>query len=170
MDKKYNLRALNVLVVDDNDNMCSIIKSVLIALGVEHYNIKVCHDAVEALRELRIFAADIAICDWKMEPLDGIDFTRMIRTGNDSPNIYLPIIMLTGFTEMSRVTEARDAGVNEFMAKPISAKGLYLRICSIVEHPREYIRTKGRHSYFGPDRRRKKRDTSYSGQERRAAA
>lgn len=167
MSKKYNLRALNFLIVDDNDNMCVIVKSVLVALGVNHFNIKICHDAVEALQELRMFPADIAICDWKMEPLDGLDFARMVRTGNDSPNTYLPIIMLTGFTEMSRVMEARDAGVNEFMAKPISAKGLYLRICSIVEHPREYIRTKGKHSFFGPDRRRKKTDPSYNGQDRR---
>ncbi len=169
MSKSYNLRALSILIIDDNDNMCSIIKTVLIALGIEHFNIKVCRDAVEALRELRMFPADIAICDWKMEPLDGLDFARMIRTGKDSPNTYLPIIMLTGFTEMSRVMEARDAGVNEFMAKPISAKGLYLRICSIVDHPREYIRTKGRHSYFGPDRRRKKNDPSYNGVEQRKA-
>ncbi len=169
MNKNYDLRNLNVLIVDDNENMCSIIKSVLIALGIEHFNIKVTYDGVDALRELRIFPADLVICDWKMEPLDGLDFTRMIRTGNDSPNIYLPIIMLTGFTEMSRVMEARDAGVNEFMAKPISAKSLYLRICSIVERPREFVRVTGMNAYFGPDRRRKNNRDLVENERRKAA-
>lgn len=169
MDRNYDLRNISVLIVDDNENMCSIIKSVLIALGVEHFNIKVTHDGADALRELRIFPADIAVCDWKMEPLDGLDFTRMIRTSKDSVNQYLPIIMLTGFTEMARVMEARDAGVNEFMAKPISAKSLYLRICSIIERPREFIRVTGMNAYFGPDRRRRN-DPNYGNQDRRIAA
>jgi DNA-binding response OmpR family regulator len=59
--------------------------------------------------------------------------------------------MLSGYTEYRRVTEARDAGVNEFLAKPISAKALYQRFASIIDNPRPFIRTK---HYFGPDRRR----------------
>ena len=54
-------------------------------------------------------------------------------------------------TETQRVVEARDAGINEFLAKPISAKAIYLRIASIIDRPRSFIRTK---AYFGPDRRR----------------
>ena len=76
----------------------------------------------------------------------------MVRSGEDSPNPYVPIIMLTGHTELHRVCEARDAGVNEFLAKPISAKALYSRVASIIEFPRPFIRTK---SYFGPCRRRR---------------
>jgi len=77
---------------------------------------------------------------------------RLVRTGEDSPNPFVPVIMLTGHTETSRVVEARDAGVNEFLAKPISANGLYRRIRAIIENPRLYIKNKG---YFGPDRRRR---------------
>ena len=91
------------------------------------------------------------IADWHMEPLDGLDFVRLVRTAKDSPNPYVPIIMLTGHTEYQRVCEARDAGVNEFLAKPISAKALYMRFASIIDNPRPFIRTK---TYFGPDRRR----------------
>lgn len=59
--------------------------------------------------------------------------------------------MLTGYTEHQQVVEARDAGVNEFLAKPISAKPLYQRLAAIIDNPRSFVRTK---SYFGPDRRR----------------
>ena len=119
------------------------------ALGVK--NIRDASDAAEAFKELQHFHADVIICDWHMEPLDGLDFVRLVRTAKDSPNPYVPIIMLSGFTEYRRVTEARDAGVNEFLAKPISARALYQRFASIIENPRPFIRTR---TYFGPDRRR----------------
>jgi len=75
----------------------------------------------------------------------------MIRQPESKGNPYAPIIMLTGHSEKRRVTVARDAGVTEFLAKPISAKGLYQRILNVVANPRPFIKTK---TYFGPDRRR----------------
>ena len=99
-----------------------------------------------------------------MEPLDGLDFVRLVRTAKDSPNPYVPIIMLSGYTEYRRVTEARDAGINEFLAKPISARALYLRFASIIDNPRPFIRTK---SYFGPDRRRQNLGAPRGTKERR---
>ena len=50
---------------------------------------------------------DLAIVDWFMEPLDGIELVRGIRAGRNGPNPYLPIIMLTGHSEAIRVREAR---------------------------------------------------------------
>ena len=149
-NKSYNLERLNFLVVDDNRHMRLIVKSILYSFGVR--SVVEAEDGADAFRELRTYSADIVICDWKMEPLDGIDFTRMVRTASDSPNPFVPIVMLTGNTEQRRVVEARDAGVTEFLAKPISAKSLYSRIAGIIEHPRPFIRAK---HYFGPDRRRK---------------
>jgi len=75
----------------------------------------------------------------------------------------VPIIMLTGHSEKKRVISARDAGVTEFLAKPISAKSLYQRILNIVINPRPFIKSKG---YFGPDRRRNAA-ANYTGPERR---
>jgi two-component system chemotaxis response regulator CheY len=71
--------------------------------------------------------------------------------------------MLTGHTERTRVMKARDAGITEFLAKPISAKGLYQRVFSVVAHPRPFIRTA---CYFGPERRRTA-NAKYVGPERR---
>ena len=74
-----------------------------------------------------------------------------------------PIIMLTGHSEKRRVIEARDTGVTEFLAKPISAKALYQRVLNVVANPRPFIKTK---SYFGPCRRRNNHG-NYVGPERR---
>ena len=143
------LTNVRLLVIDDNRHMTKLIAAILRALGVR----EICeiNDAADAFKEIEHFVPDIIIVDWHMQPLDGLDFVRLVRTAKDSPNPYIPIIMLTGFTEMKRVTEARDAGINEFLAKPVSAKALYQRITSIIETPRPFIRTK---TFFGPDRRR----------------
>jgi len=146
---RYVLENVNMLVIDDNKHMCKLVLEILHALGVR--NVREVGDPAKAFEELKHFTADIIIVDWHMEPIDGTEFVRMVRTAKDSPNPYVPIIMLSGYTEMQNVAKARDAGINEFLAKPISAKALYLRIASIIDNPRPFIRTK---SYFGPDRRR----------------
>lgn len=145
-----DFRDMKVLVVDDSRHMRMIIKSILLALGGS--DIREVDDAALAFKEMQNFPADLIIVDWNMEPLDGLDFTRLVRTARDSRNPYVPIIMLSAFTEYRRVAEARDAGVNEFLAKPVSAKILRDRIVSLFNNPRQFIRTK---SYFGPCRRRK---------------
>ncbi len=162
-DAQSNLDRLNVLVLDDDRNMRTLIETILFELGVR--NIRQAHDVKQAFGDLRYFHVDIVITDWKMEPLNGLDFVRMVRSGDDSPNPYVPIIMLTGHTELHRVCEARDAGVNEFLAKPISAKALYSRLTSIIDCPRPFIRTK---TYFGPCRRRRNLGAPRGMQERRA--
>ena len=75
-----------------------------------------------------------------MKPMDGLEFTRDVRTRRDSPNPFVPIIMITGHTEKHRVEAARDAGVTEFLAKPITAQSLFSRIAEIVERPRAFVR------------------------------
>jgi two-component system chemotaxis response regulator CheY len=156
----YNLSKLRVLVVDDSKNMRMLVKTVLNALGVTV--VREANDGQAGLQELRSGPVDVAIVDWMMEPMDGLEFVRQVRTAEDSPNPFLPIIMMTGHTERHRIFKARDAGVTEFLAKPITAKTLLLRITNIIEHPRPFVRAKG---YFGPDRRRRNED--YQGPERR---
>ncbi|MEE8393358.1 MAG: response regulator [Rhodospirillales bacterium] len=163
-DKAYNLEKLNFLVVDDNKHMRVLVRTILNTLGVR--NVTEADDGAGAFKELQHFHADIVICDWNMDPFDGLDFTRMVRTASDSPNPFVPIIMLTGHTETHRVMEARDAGIHEYIAKPISPKSLYSRIRAIIERPREFVRVKGALGYFGPDRRRH-RAHGYLGADRR---
>ena len=158
-----DLSVLYVLIVDDNKHMRTILKTLLRALGV--INVRECADAAQAFTELRQFPVDVIICDWAMEPLDGLDFTRLVRTAADSTNPFVPIILLTGHTELDRVKEARDAGITEFLAKPVSAMALQRRIESVILNPRPFIRA--RH-YVGPDRRR--HAIKYEGPERRGDA
>ena len=144
------LANVKFLVVEDNKFMATVVRRVLNSLGTKE--VRECADGADALKVLKTFPADIVITDWAMEPLDGIELTRMIRNASDSVNPYVPIIMLTAYSEMIRIVEARDAGVNEFVVKPISVNTLFSRIQAVIEKPRPYIRI---NNFFGPDRRRK---------------
>lgn len=156
------LARLAFLVVDDNANMVTIVRTVLKNLGVMHiYEAK---DVAEAFVLVRQYAIDVTILDYNLGFMHGVEFTRMVRTAADSPNPYLSIIMLTAHTEQYRVELARDAGINEFCAKPITAIELYRKIVEVIEHPRPFIRTT---DYFGPDRRRHESVERYKGPERR---
>ncbi|NEX93588.1 response regulator [Caulobacter sp. 17J65-9] len=155
------LDALDILLVDDNPYMRRIVVAVLRGAGVQ--SIREVGDGSEALTQLRQRPADIAIVDFNMFPLDGVQFTKLVRNSPDSPNPFLPIIMMTGHSERSRVMEARDAGVTEFVVKPVTAKALLSRLNAVIFYPRPFIRTE---SYFGPDRRRQP-DPTYAGPLRR---
>lgn len=126
--RKFDPETLRVLVVDDNAQMRGILQSMLRAFGVR--NVKLAVDGTDAFAQLRRRQFDIAICDWLMEPMDGYEFVRKAR-GADDPRIReLPIVMLTGQSEMRHVLAARDAGVTEYLLKPISAGVLWARLAA----------------------------------------
>lgn len=144
-----SLAALQILLIDDNAHMRAIASAVLKSAGIR--KVVEAADGGTGLQMLRDHAIDLAIVDYNMFPLDGVEFTRLVRNSPDSANPYLPIIMMTGHSAKKRVYEARDAGVTEFLAKPITAKGVLDRIQSVIWKPRPFVKTDG---YFGPDRRR----------------
>jgi len=141
---------LCVLLLDDNRHMLRLMEEILRAIGIR--NVIAVTDAAEAFREMRIAPVDLAIVDWEMTPLSGPEFVKLVRTAKDSPNVFVPIIMLTAHTQMANVVEARDTGINDFLAKPVSPKSVLRRIVSVIGRPRPFVRTK---TYFGPDRRRR---------------
>jgi two-component system chemotaxis response regulator CheY len=152
---------LKVLLVDDNQHMRLLLTELLRALGVRHVFEAV--DGAEALSLLRQVAIDVVFTDLKMSGLDGIDFVHLLRNSPDSPNPFCPVVMITGHSTERRVHAARDVGVNEFLAKPVTARSVIHRLTLLVENPRPFIRTE---DYFGPDRRRRD-DPRHSGPWRR---
>lgn len=153
---------LRLTVVDDSSHMRWLIRRVLSAFDIQ--DVADARDGSTALQEIKHRMPDIVLVDFAMEPMDGIEFTRRVRHDDDSPNRYLPIVMMTGYTEMHRMIAARDAGVTEIVAKPVAATSLYSRLAAVVERPRPFIRAG---AFFGPDRRR--RQLPFKGPDRRAA-
>lgn len=156
------LDQIKILLVDDSAHMRTMLTRILQSIGFD--KIYEASDGSEGLSVLRRAGADIVLTDLAMEPMDGIDFTRLVRNSSDSPNPTVPIIMVTGHLTLRRIQEARDAGVNEFVAKPITVKNVIERVQVVIDHPRAFIRTD---DYFGPDRRRRN-DPNYRGDMRRS--
>jgi DNA-binding response OmpR family regulator len=140
---------LKALVVEDNPHMRAILRALLADMGIGE--VFEAADGGKAFALLPRARPDFVVTDLAMAPVDGIAFTRELRNSHESPNPFLPVIMVSGHTERARIVAARDAGVTEFIAKPIAARNLFLRIVEVVERPRPFVRTS---SYFGPDRRR----------------
>jgi CheY-like chemotaxis protein len=158
---RIDFNRLRFLVIDDNAHMRRILRTLLHGFGARE--VYEAEDGASGLEAFTQHVPDIVITDWAMPIFDGLELMQMIRQPGANANPYVSIIMLTGHSEKRRVTAARDAGVTEFLAKPISAKGLYERLVNVIANPRPFIKTK---TYFGPDRRRTV-NPSYVGPERR---
>jgi two-component system, chemotaxis family, chemotaxis protein CheY len=161
---RVDFTKLRFLIIDDSVYMRKVLKTLLHGFGARE--VLEAEDGAAGLEIFMTYSPDIVIVDWEMPILDGLEVTRMIRQPTTSVNPFAPIIMVTGHSEKRRVVLAREAGVNEFLVKPISSKGLYDRVLTVVAFPRPYIRTK---SFFGPDRRRGASNT-YSGPDRRKSS
>jgi two-component system chemotaxis response regulator CheY len=157
----YQFDRLKILVVEDNLPMLEIAKTLLLTFGVGE--VLTAKNGEEGYAVFCKEDPDIVIADWMMTPTDGIALTRRIRMDLRSPNHYVPIILMTGFSEKRRVIQARDAGVTEFLVKPFTARDLYKRISQLIERPRQFVKSD---DFFGPDRRRKL-DAEFTGPFRR---
>ncbi len=157
----YTLEKAKILVVDDMKPMVSLTRSILEIFGFK--DVFGAENGEEAFNILCKHDPDIVVTDWLMEPMDGLEFTQMIRKSPLSPNPYVPVLMMTGFSSRIRVEQARDIGITEFLVKPFAARDLYTRVAQIIEKPRQFVDAG---TFFGPDRRRKSGD-QYEGPRRR---
>lgn len=146
----YNLNKMNVLIVDDNQPIRMLIRSLLLDLGVGA--VEMAASGAEAWQVYRYSKPDIILLDWHLDDMSGLEVTKRIRRDPDSPRPHIPIVMTTGFTTRENVEKARDVGITEFLVKPFTVKGLARHIEHIIEKPRDFIVSTG---YVGPDRRRK---------------
>jgi len=139
---------LKVLVVDDEPSMRKVARALLQAIGIK--NIHEAVDGHDGLDKIRTRAPDLVILDWEMPSPNGPEFVRAVRSPEQFPLPDVPIIMLTGYSEHSRVLEAMRLGVNEYLLKPVSSTALLARIVSILVNPRPMVK---RGDYYGPEPR-----------------
>lgn len=158
----YRFSNIKVLIVEDEAAMVQLIKSVLDIFGVGQ--ILVARDGQEGFDAYLSHNPDLIITDWMMRPIDGITMIEEIRKDVRGPNKFVPIIMMTGFSQKQRVCKARDVGTTEFLVKPFNVNDLYKRIAQIIEKPRQFVKSA---DFFGPDRRRHNDNRPYTGPLRR---
>lgn len=141
--------------------MRKLIVSVLESLGFG--KIYTAENGAQGFAAYRQYNPDIVLSDWLMKPTDGLELVRLIRTNPNSKAKTTPVILVTGYSALARVMEARDNGVTEFLVKPFTANDLAKRLAYVINRPRDFVDAP---RFFGPDRRRKRED-SYGGPMRR---
>jgi len=157
----YKLDRFNLLLIDDNSFIRHTIEDVLRRFKID--NITTASNGQEAIdylksrrgmsRDLGSLGLDLIISDLVMAPINGILLLQWLRTSEESPNRFLPFVMLSGAADAEYVRASRDAGMSEFLAKPFSSESVYKRILEVIDYPRQFVTTT---NYFGPDRRRRK--------------
>lgn len=156
----YVLKDINVLVVEKQLFMRRLMADVLKQMGVSNV-IKVA-SIEEGLAVFGKMEIDLVLLDWAPD-MDAIKFLRTVRNADMSRDPFIPIVVISAYADVDHVFQARDAGMSEYMVKPITAKGLYVHIKSIIERDRHFVKTG---DFFGPDRRR--RSESLKNEERRS--
>ncbi len=154
------LTQVKFLLIDDNVHMLNIVETTLRGFGAR--KIVRAATAEVALDYLR-GGIDIIITDYMIDGMDVLSFTRKIRRAPGTHDRFVPIILLTSHSSRSRIEAARDAGVTEICAKPVTPKDLFRKLVAVIDFQRPFIQAP---NYVGPDRRRRI-DAAYDGPERR---
>ncbi|MBT6093243.1 MAG: response regulator [Rhodospirillaceae bacterium] len=143
--EEFDWSEIEILILDDNAPFRNLVADVLRGSGVR--NIHMAGDAGDAFNTLKTSLVDIALVDFIMDPLDGAEFTRMVRTGSDSSNPELPIIIVTGDATAKTLDTVLKSGAHDFLVKPISAEALMARLHRTLTTPRQFVRDG---SFYGP--------------------
>ncbi|MES1200560.1 MAG: response regulator [Pseudomonadota bacterium] len=162
-DVRRTLATVDMMIVDDNLPMRTLLRSVLRAVGV--VRIREASDGEEALDQLSMRGADLILLDHAMPGITGIELVRALRANPEHPSAKARIVMITGYGDRQHVAAARDAGVDEFLVKPITIRGLLLRLEAALAKGREFVDVE---NFHGPDRRRRVAGAP-GGEERRTA-
>jgi two-component system chemotaxis response regulator CheY len=113
---------MKVLLVDDSGTMRTIQKRCLNKVGVE--DVAEAEDGVQGLSMFKTAAFDLVLCDWNMPNMDGLTMLKHVREINKT----VPIIMVTTEAERSRVLEAIQNGVSDYLVKPFTQDALKVKI------------------------------------------
>ena len=104
-----------ILVVDDDKNICELLRLYLVKEG---YNVTMVHDGGAALAEFDKLHPDLVLLDVMMPVMDGLEATRRIRTCTHPRGATVPIIAISANAFADDIQKAKNAGMNEHLAKP----------------------------------------------------
>lgn len=114
-----------ILVVEDDKNLCQLIKTVLEQNGYTVYQAK---NGQQALDIMDHYHVDLVITDIMMPDIDGIELTKILRQADDD----LPILMVTAKDAFEDKQKGFAVGTDDYMVKPIDLGELLLRISALL--------------------------------------
>ena len=145
---KLNLGKISAVLVDGDKYVQDLIGQMLRGFGLERL---VAFDRADSAREYILKGGvDLCIVEAALADLPGTELVKQIRRVDNMQLRMLPIIVLTGYTQVGAVEQARDCGANLVIKKPVSPRVLFDRIAWVSKNQRPFIESE---TYVGPDRR-----------------
>ena len=145
---RLNLRSATTLLVDRDHFTRGLVAQMLRGYGMESPTLV--ETGAQAKRHLLHHYADLCIVEAVMPDMPSGELIRWIRRQEKSPFRFVPIIVMSGYTQLRLVASARDAGANLVVKKPVSPQSLFDRIAWIATSTRPYIEAG---DFIGPDSR-----------------
>ncbi len=145
---RLNLRNVTTLLVDRDHFTRSLVAQMLRGFGMDTPT--VLETAAQAKHHLMHHYADLCIIEGALPDMPSADLIRWIRRQEKSPFRFVPVIVMSGYTQLRLVSSARDAGANIVVRKPLSPQGLFDRIAWVARIARPFIEAG---DFIGPDRR-----------------
>lgn len=113
-----------ILIVDDDENICEVIKMYLETTG---YNVKVAHNGKAAKEEFVNFSPNLVVLDMMLPGIDGMEVLKWIRKDSN-----VPVIMLTAKGETFDKVLALEIGADDYVVKPFEPKELLARVKAVM--------------------------------------
>lgn len=135
-NEDMSLPSWRVLVVDDDEDLCQGTVKILEEMGVRAEYVLDGETAVTkaVARQREGDGYEIILLDWKMPGLNGIDAARRLRAGLGEE---IPILLISAYEWSDMESEAKEAGVSGFIAKPLFKSTLYSRLKVFEKKPEE---------------------------------
>lgn len=112
--------------MDDNLRIVELVRQILEIVGVAH--VGEAHNGRQGFDAVCRHDYDFVIADWNMPEVDGLEFLKLVRRSELSPNPALPVLMLTANATAQEVREAKAVGIDGYIAKPFTPALLVHRV------------------------------------------
>lgn len=122
---------MNILIVDDSGVMRRIHKNTLMEHKIPEESLIEASDGEDALKKAGENQVTLFLVDWNMPKLDGLSFVQRLR--NSSQYKSTPIIMVTSEAAKYNVIQAINAGVTDYVVKPIKGNVLWEKVASYLD-------------------------------------
>lgn len=120
-----------VLIADDDDNILMLLQ---MELEAEGFIVSVFSDGSTAMRHLRDSPPDLALLDWNMPGMTGLDVCRRLR----DTGVFLPVIMITARDEMDDRVAALESGADDFISKPFNIREVLARVHALMRRSKGF--------------------------------
>jgi CheY-like chemotaxis protein len=145
---RLNLKNLVALIVDRDNFSRSLIAQMLRGFGVS--TVLVADNGEEAKELLGQHCPDIAFIEGALPDMPTDELIVWIRRHANKALRFLPVIVLSGYTQLRLISAARDSGAHLVVRKPVSPQTLFDRMVWVAKFDRAFLEAP---KYAGPDRR-----------------